>query len=224
MIHGVRKACQNLADVVSLEDNDLGDPESFAQQCFGESHATSIIAMKKNGWKPTLTSILGDVQKACVEHGHGGLWNAMEYTLQDVISIDMKACYPASFLGEGEAAPWFKWFGHPGHCYTWVSISGPLPKDIGTGFAKVQEWDWKEKCHPVIPAWFGRHFAEKRWAPTQLLTFLVETGLLLRLRVREALLAFERQSEIWLPEGHDVGCAVIGKFTQGKMAGGKRLT
>lgn len=70
---GVHKACKSLADVVSLEDNDLGDPESFAQRCFGKSHAASIITMKKNGWRPTPASILDDVQKACVEHGHGGL-------------------------------------------------------------------------------------------------------------------------------------------------------
>jgi hypothetical protein len=52
----------------------------------------------------------------------------------------------------------------------------------------------------------------------------LETGLLLRLRVREALLAFEKQTEIWLPESRYVGCAIIGKLTQGRKAGGKRLT
>jgi hypothetical protein len=50
--------------------------------------------MKKYGWKLTPASILDDIQKACVEHGHGGLWNSMEYLLTDVVCIDMKACYP----------------------------------------------------------------------------------------------------------------------------------
>ena len=38
---------------------------------------------------------------------------------------------------------------------TSVAINGPLPKDIGTGFAEVQEWEFEATCHPVIPAWFG---------------------------------------------------------------------
>ena len=60
-----------------------------------------------------------------------------------------------------------------------VAINGPLPKDIGTGFAEVVEWEFDATCHPVIPAWFGRHFFEGGWAPTQLLAFLVDSGLLL---------------------------------------------
>ena len=93
---------------------------------------------------------------------------------REVTSINMKACYLASFQGMGEAKPYFERFGHP----TRVAINRPLPKDIGTGFAEVQEWEFEATCHPVIPAWFGRHFSEGGWAPTQLLAFLAESGLL----------------------------------------------
>ena len=101
-------------------------------------------------------------------------WSSMGYDTREVTSIDMKASYPASFQGIGEAKPYFERLGHPTHRMTRVAINGPLPKDIGTGFAEVQEWEFEATCHPVIPAWFGRHFArsEGGWAPTQLLAFL----------------------------------------------------
>ncbi|MEW8689140.1 MAG: hypothetical protein AB2556_25240, partial [Candidatus Thiodiazotropha sp.] len=51
---------------------------------------------ERNGWKPTPANLLPDIEKACVEHGHGGLWNSMNYDTREVLSIDMKACYPAS--------------------------------------------------------------------------------------------------------------------------------
>ena len=109
---------------------------------------------------------------------------------------------------------------------TRVAINGPLPKDIGTGFAEIQEWEFDATCHPVIPAWFGKHFASESggWAPTQLLAFLTESGLLRSLKVREAIISFENQTEVWLPESRDQACSVIGKFTQGSKADGKRLT
>ncbi|MEW8684767.1 MAG: hypothetical protein AB2556_03070, partial [Candidatus Thiodiazotropha sp.] len=89
----------------------------------------------------------------------------MNYDTREVVSINMKACYPASFQGMGEAKPYFQWFGHPTH--RMASIA--LPKDIGTGFAEIQEWAFDATCHPVIPAWFGKHFASEigGWAPTQ---------------------------------------------------------
>ncbi|MEW8688820.1 MAG: hypothetical protein AB2556_23630, partial [Candidatus Thiodiazotropha sp.] len=68
-------------------------------------------------------------------------------------------------------------------------------------------------CHPVIPAWFGRHFADGGWAPTQLLAYLIESGLL---KVLEAIIS--------LPESRNQACSVIGKFTQDSKADGKRLT
>ena len=149
----------------------LGNPE-LADKAFSENHAVSIMAKARNSWKPTLASLLQDIQKACVKHGHGGLWNSMGYDTRDIVGIDMKACYPASFQCRGEAKPFFQRFGHPAHR---VAINGPLPKDIGTGFAEVQEWNFAVNCHPVIPARYGRHFADATsggWAPTQFLAFL----------------------------------------------------
>ena len=102
---------------------------------------------------------------------------------------------------------------------TRVPINGALPRDIGTGFAEVQEWEFEATCHPVISAWFGRHFADAGWPPTPLLAFLVESGLLKSLKVREAIV-----SEVWLPDDRDEACSVIGKFTQDSVANGKRLT
>jgi len=147
----------------------LGDP-ALAKKAFSENHAASIMAKEKNRWKLTPASLLDDIQKACVEHGHGGLWNLIDYNMRDVASIDMKACYPASFQGEGDAKPYFERFGHPTHRMTRVAINGPLPQDIGTGFAEVQKWEFND-YHPVIPAWFGKHFAEHGWAPTPCLLF-----------------------------------------------------
>ena len=92
----------------------LGNPE-LSERAFGENHAASIMAKERNGWKPTLANLLPDIEKACVEHGHGGLWNSMDYDTREVTSIDMKACYPASFQGMGEAKPYFERFGHPTH-------------------------------------------------------------------------------------------------------------
>ena len=109
----------------------LGNPE-LAERAFGENHAASIMAKERNGWKPTPANLLLDIEKACVEHSNGGLWNSIGYDTREVTSIDM-ACYPASFQGMGEAKPYFERFGHPTHRMTRVAINGPLPKDIGTG-------------------------------------------------------------------------------------------
>ena len=164
-IYRTREAQERLKAICAK----LGNPE-LAERAFGEKHAASIMAKERNGWKPTPANLLPDIEKACVEHGHGGLWNSMGYDTREVTSINMKACCPTSFQGMGEAKPYFERFGYPTHRMTRVAINGPLPKDIGTGFAEVQEWEFVT-CHPVIPAWFGRHFSEGGWAPTQLLAF-----------------------------------------------------
>ena len=44
------------------------------------------------------------------------------------------------------------------------------------------------------------------------------------LKGREAIVTFGRQTEVWLPDGRDEACSIIGKFTQGSLADGKRLT
>ncbi|MEW8689353.1 MAG: hypothetical protein AB2556_26315 [Candidatus Thiodiazotropha sp.] len=79
---------------------------------------------------------------------------------------------------------------------------------------------------PVIPAWFGKHFADALggWVPTPLLAFLTWSGLLKSLKAREAIIFFENQTEVWLPNSRDHACSVIGKFTQSSKADGKRLT
>ncbi|MEW8688477.1 MAG: hypothetical protein AB2556_21905, partial [Candidatus Thiodiazotropha sp.] len=119
----------------------LGNPE-LTERAFGENHPASLLP---------------DIQKACVEHGRGGLWNSMGYDTREVVSIDMKACYPASFQGKGEANPYFDRFGHATHRMIRVAINGALPKGIGTGFAEIQECEFDATCHPVIPAWKGFH-------------------------------------------------------------------
>ena len=129
----------------------------------------------------------------------------------------MKACYPASFQGLGETQPFFQRFGHPKHRMTRVSING-------TCFAQIRLWSFDPSVHPVIPAWSGKHFEEQGVAPTQLLVFMVEKGILTDLEVTEAIISFETQKEVWLPEDRDQRCSIIGKFTQGAKADGKRLT
>jgi len=62
-------------------------------------------AKEKNGWKPTPGSLLADIEKACVEHGDDGVWNSLDYDIKDIISINIKACYPASFLGMSTPNP-----------------------------------------------------------------------------------------------------------------------
>ena len=158
-----------------------------------------------------------------MEHGHGGLWASRNYDTRDVVCIDMKSCYPANFQGEGEANPYFIRFGHPSHRMTRVAINGSLSRDIGAGFALVCTWKFASNCHPVIPAWFGKHFDERGWAPTQLLTYLEEAHLLTSLEVAEVILSVKQQKKLWLPKNRDQACNVIGKFTQGSKADGKRL-
>ena len=114
----------------------------------------------------------------------------MDYDTRDVVSIDMKACYPASFQGMGEAKPYSERSGHPTHRITRVAINGALPRDIGTGFAEVQEWEFEATCHPVISAWLRMQFADADLVPTPLLAFLSESGLLKSLKVREAIVSF----------------------------------
>ena len=52
----------------------------------------------------------------------------MDYDTRDVVSINMKACYPASFQGMGEVKPYFERVGHPTHRMTRVAINGALPR------------------------------------------------------------------------------------------------
>ena len=206
----------------------LLDDDMFANSVFCENYAASVVARDKNGRNPTPAAVLDDIQNACVEHGHGGLWNTPEgYDQAAVMSIDMKSCYPASFQGLGECAPWFARFGHPTHRLTRVAVNGPLSFPNGkelTGFARVRRWTFDSTVHPVIPAWFGKHFHEKGWAPIVLLAYMQEAQILETLEVTEVIVSFTKQADVWLPEDRNEGCSVIGKFTQGAKSDGKRLT
>ena len=71
----------------------LGNPE-LAERAFGKNQAESIMAKEK---KPASASLLTDIKKAYVYHGYGGLWDSMDYDTRDVVSITLKACYPAFF-------------------------------------------------------------------------------------------------------------------------------
>ena len=78
--------------------------EELAAKIFSEAGAAARIARENNGWKPTPRPLLEDVQRACVEFGHGGLWCSPEgYNAQDVVSLDMVACYPGAFKGKGDS-------------------------------------------------------------------------------------------------------------------------
>ena len=90
------KACRALAPE---------DPEALAQKVFGENHAASMFTKERNNWKPTPVHLLEVAQAGCVEHGHGGLWNAPNYHINDVVSIDMHSCYPTSFMGKERLHP-----------------------------------------------------------------------------------------------------------------------
>ncbi|MEW8689359.1 MAG: hypothetical protein AB2556_26345 [Candidatus Thiodiazotropha sp.] len=54
--------------------------------------------------------------------------------------------------------------------------------------------------------------------------FLTESGLLRSLKVREGIISFSKETEVWLPNCRDQACSIIGKFTQGSKADRKRLT
>ena len=94
--------------------------------CFTIPSVAAVFARMKNEWKPTRIEFLPDIQASCLEFNHGGLWNK-KYDRENIISIDMVACYPASFLGYGDCAEYFKRFGHPGNEMARVSINRPLP-------------------------------------------------------------------------------------------------
>ncbi len=78
----------------------------------------------------------------------------------------MEAYFPTSFLGHGEAKPYFERFGHTTHRMTRVAVNCPLPEEIGPGFAEVQDREFKERIHPIIPASFGKHFARRPYSPS----------------------------------------------------------
>ena len=103
-----------------------------------------------------------------------------------------------------------------------MSNKGVLESDITTGISSRMGVQ-RKKTHRVIQAWHGKHFADKGWAPTSLLVFLTELGILKRLKVGEALTSIGKQTDVWLSKGHGADFSIIGKFMQRSKAEGKRL-
>ena len=112
------------------------DTEQLLTNCFTIPSVAAAFARIKNAWKPTRADFLPDIEASCVEFSHGGLWNT-KYDRERMISVDMVACYPASFLGYGECTEYFKRFGHTTHEMTRVAINGSLPDFDLTGLACV---------------------------------------------------------------------------------------
>lgn len=57
---------------------------------FGTNEAAIIIPKQGNDWKITLANLQDDIQEACMEHGHGGLWNSVNYDMRDILSVNIK--------------------------------------------------------------------------------------------------------------------------------------
>ena len=224
---GIISGEKKLEHLESLKVIDL------AEQVFGANHAGGKLANEINDWHPTPASVHENIKQSCVEHGHGGRWNAPNYQVGDVICIDMKECYPASMRGQGECSPWFKRFGHPTHHLVQVAVNGELPPDDITGFAPVSSFRFISNIHSAIPVWYGKHFAcrsgeecgkTKGWTPIVLLRYLLEAGILESVTIGEAIISLTKQTKIWLPKNRDISCAIIGKFTQGSKIEDKCLT
>ena len=120
--------------------------EKLAAKIFSEAGAAARIARENKGWKHTPRPVLEDVQRACVDFGHCGLWlSPGGYNAQDVVG--MMASKTGAFQGKGDCAPYFQPFGHPIQSgyqrRSPSSLGGNLP------LASTQSF---------IPAWFGRHF------------------------------------------------------------------
>ncbi|RHZ71197.1 hypothetical protein Glove_261g44 [Diversispora epigaea] len=205
----------------------------LTEQVFGANYARSQLANKINKWQPITGKINDTIKQVCIEHGYGGRWNSPDYNINDVICIDIKECYPVSMRGQGECITWFKRFEHPTHHLVRVAVNRKLPQEDITGFAQVRSFKFASNIHPVIPVWYGKHFAcrnrekcvkNKGWVPIVLLQYFLETGILEDLTIGEAIISLTQQTKVWLPENQNVSCAIIGKFTQGGKIEEKQLT
>lgn len=172
--------------------------DELLTNCFTVPGVAAHVARERNSWRPTPKSFLADIQQSCVEYGHGGLWNT-RYDYRDMISVDMAACYPGSFLGYGECSEYFTRFGHVTNSMTRVAVNGVLPDFDLTGFACVTSFEFAKDLHPVCYVWFGRHFVERRWVPIVLLRYMLDSRILVSLTVSEAIICYHRQTEVWLP-------------------------
>ncbi|CAG8838251.1 22586_t:CDS:2, partial [Gigaspora margarita] len=150
----------------------------LAEQVFGTNHAGSRLANEINKWYPTPISVHENIKQSCIEHGHGGRWNAPDYCVQDVVCIDMKSCYPA------------------------IAVNGELPENDITGFVQVRSFKFASNTHLAIPVWYGKHFAcrsgegcrkEKGW-----------TGILESVTIGEAIISLTKQTKVWLPKNRNI--------------------
>ena len=145
--------------------------KNITMTSFTTSSIAAQFTRERNSWKPTRKKFSVDIQASCIDFGHGGLWNT-KYNYLDMISVDMIACYPGSFLGGGECNKWYNEFGLPTHNMVRRSINGQLPDYTLTGFAEVVSFKLVEGLHPINYIWIGKHLHEKRWCPIVLLRYV----------------------------------------------------
>ncbi|KAL3865473.1 hypothetical protein ACJMK2_042860 [Sinanodonta woodiana] len=200
---------------------------------FTKSSIAAQFARERNSWKPTRKRFVDDVKASCVEYGHGGLWNT-KYDFNDMMSVDMIACYPGSFLGGGECNEYYIKFGLPTHKMVRRAINGPLPDYTLTGFAKVESFKFADGLHTIKYVWIGKHLYEKQWCPTVLLRYMLDKHILTDLIISEVIFSCDKQTDVWLPTPEEFpgyedeflhsaktseckafGRIIIGKFTQG---------
>lgn len=101
----------------------LGE-ESLAERVFRKS----VKTRENEGCKPTPASLLEDIRK----HWNTGTVASTRYDVKNVISIDMKSCYPAR--GKVKVNHIAKGLGNP---KTQNVNQGRMASDITTGIAKV---------------------------------------------------------------------------------------
>ena len=99
------------------------------------------------GGNPTCREFKAEIAQACIEHGHGGLWNSA-YDVRKYVSLDMKHCYPAGFKGVGDCSEYYKAFGHLDAQFFRVSLNGEFPSKDFNGFVKISKWALKPNLHP----------------------------------------------------------------------------
>lgn len=146
----------------------LEDDERIQERCqeLGVEDAMTLssaifaAARQKNNWE---YSKYAEIEHACVEHGHGGLWK-VEYDKEKYLSLDMKHCYPASFKGLGDCKPYFEKYGHPHGQFFKVSLQESYDLPLN-GFVRIGTWEFPSSMHPIIPAWYGKHILDKQWLP-----------------------------------------------------------
>ena len=157
-----------------------------------------------------------------MEHGHDGLWNSMGYNTREAVSIDMKACYPASFHRRAKLHPISSGSGAQPTAWHASASTGPCLWTSGLAL-------------PRSTAGSSRKASTQLSWPGSEATFRRRTGHPWRFALswlRSASLRASRSPRLLSPlrngprllEDHNQGCIIIKKFTQGGKADRKRLT